>query len=71
MEGRVASSLKKDQLYIMEKAANIILSSLNNLVDMMQNPEEIKRLIGREFKIEHFLRIMKYSQMFFQGAIHY
>ena len=35
MEGRVASSLKKDQLYIMEKAANIILSSLNNLVDMM------------------------------------
>lgn len=35
MEGKVSDSLKEDQIYILEKAANIILSSLNNLAEMI------------------------------------
>jgi hypothetical protein len=42
----------------MEKAANIILSSLNNLAEMIQQSEEIKRLLGKEAKPEYFQRVI-------------
>ena len=54
-------SLKEDQIFIMEKAANIILSSLNNLLEMIKQPEEIRRVLGKEVSIDLFYKVIKYS----------